>query len=117
MHLSALTVLALSLTITRLLFGAVLKKVPQYMVLISVWLLYLPAVYCMLEANTLFTAVTAMMLLGIGYAAAFPIVLGYISELYSNVIRHCIQYSFVYSTDRQYIHKLSCRNNFPELRE
>jgi MFS transporter, FHS family, glucose/mannose:H+ symporter len=83
--LSALTALALSLTLTRLILGAVLKKIPYYIVMYICLGFVFAGGVVLIGADSLFTAVTAMVLLGIGFAAAFPIVLGYISELYSSL--------------------------------
>jgi MFS transporter, FHS family, glucose/mannose:H+ symporter len=83
--LSALTVLALSLTLTRLVLGSVLKKAPSYLILYICVAFIFAGSIVLLGANTLTTAVVAMALLGIGFAAAFPVVLGYISVLYSTL--------------------------------
>jgi MFS transporter, FHS family, glucose/mannose:H+ symporter len=83
--LTALTFLAASLTVTRLILGWVLKKTASYIVLYICLGFVFAGSLVLLGADSLTSAITAMILLGIGYSAAFPVVLGYISELYSNL--------------------------------
>jgi MFS transporter, FHS family, glucose/mannose:H+ symporter len=83
--LTALTVLALSLTVTRLFLGWILKKIS------SKWILYLSMLFVISGGVVLLApenpslAITGMILLGIGFAASFPVLLGYISEIYSSL--------------------------------
>jgi MFS transporter, FHS family, glucose/mannose:H+ symporter len=83
--LTALTFLAASLTVTRLILGWVLKKTASFIVLYVCLGFVFAGSLVLLGAESLTSAIIAMILLGIGYSAAFPVVLGYISELYSNL--------------------------------
>ncbi len=83
--LSALTALALSLTVTRLILGGVLKKVQPYIVLYICIIFVIAGSIVLMGTNSLLSAVIAMILLGIGYSAAFPVVLGYVGELYASL--------------------------------
>jgi MFS family permease len=40
---------------------------------------------CMMFASSLFSAIIGLVLLGIGFAATFPVVLGYVGDIYANL--------------------------------
>jgi MFS transporter, FHS family, glucose/mannose:H+ symporter len=83
--LTALTILALSLTLTRLILGSVLKKIAPYKILYICLVFVFAGAIVMANTSGFTSAVISMVLLGIGYSAAFPVVLGYIGELYSDL--------------------------------
>lgn len=83
--LSALTALALSLTITRLILGGLLKKARPYIILYICIVFVIAGSVVLMGANDITSAIIAMILLGIGYSAAFPVVLGYVGELYASL--------------------------------
>lgn len=83
--LFTLTVLAISLTITRLILGGLLKKIPSFFVLYSCIISGLIGSLILMFGTNFISAVIAMIFLGIGFAAAFPVILGYIGEIYKNL--------------------------------
>ncbi len=83
--LFTLTVLAVSLTVTRLILGGLLKKISPYIVLYScITLAFIGSIILMISGS-ITTAVIAMIFLGIGFAATFPVILGYIGDIYTNL--------------------------------
>ncbi len=83
--LFTLTVLAISLTVTRLILGGLLKKIPSYIVLYSCLIFAAVGSLILIFGSNITSAVFAMIFLGIGFAAAFPVILGYIGDIYKNL--------------------------------
>ena len=83
--LFTLTVLAVSLTITRLILGGLLKKIPSYIVLYSCLAMAMIGSIILMAGSSITASVISMIFLGIGFAAAFPVILGYIGEIYTNI--------------------------------
>ncbi len=83
--LFTLTVLAVSLTITRLILGGLLKKIPSYIVLYSCIVSAFIGSIILMTGSSITTALIAMIFLGIGFAAAFPVILGYIGDIYTDL--------------------------------
>jgi FHS family glucose/mannose:H+ symporter-like MFS transporter len=80
--LYALTSLVAAMTVTRLLLGGLLKKVPAHFVLFaSAGFVAAGALLMMLRVDYP-SAVVAVILIGIGLSACFPVLLGYIGDLY-----------------------------------
>jgi MFS transporter, FHS family, glucose/mannose:H+ symporter len=80
--LFGLSCMVLGMTLTRLVLGFALKKVWSYGVLIS------GMVTCILGISILIFIpkyyIVALLLMGIGFAPVFPVILGYIGTLYAN---------------------------------
>jgi fucose permease len=77
-----LTVLAASLTTARLVLGWALTKVrSQTILLICLGSAFLGALLLSAAANS-GTAVAAMVLIGVGFSAAFPVLFAYLGELF-----------------------------------
>ncbi len=83
--LITLTVLAISLTVTRFILGGVLKKIPSFIVLYMCMIFAFTGSFILLIGTDFVSAIFAMIFLGIGFAAAFPVILGYIGEIYKNL--------------------------------
>ncbi len=83
--LYTLTVLAISLTITRLILGGLLKKIPSYIVLYSCIISAAIGSLILYFGSGISSSIIAMIFLGIGFSAAFPVILGYIGDIYSNL--------------------------------
>jgi MFS family permease len=83
--LFTLTVLAISLTVTRLILGGLLKKIPSYIVLYSCIIIAMAGSIILLTGNTITTSIISMIFLGVGFAAAFPVILGYLGDIYKNL--------------------------------
>jgi fucose permease len=80
--LMLLSVYVLSLTLTRLFLTALLRKVRPYIVLIISILLLLIAGGLLMGAGSFYLVVVCMVLLGMGTAGGFPVVLGFVGELF-----------------------------------
>jgi len=83
--LLALPLLVLGLTLARLVLGGVLKKLSAYIVLIGCLLSALLGVIILMIAGSYTLAVTGLVLLGIGFAAGFPVILGYVGQLFESL--------------------------------
>ncbi|KPK80559.1 MAG: hypothetical protein AMS27_16800 [Bacteroides sp. SM23_62_1] len=80
--LYALSAFVLSLTLTRLLLGFILRKIPSYLVqIISILIAFTGILILKLNSTYNFT-VFGLILLGMGFACGFPIILGYVGELF-----------------------------------
>ncbi|MGE5402810.1 MAG: MFS transporter [Ignavibacteriales bacterium] len=81
--LYALSAQVVALTITRLVLGFLLKKLPSYIVLyICIAIGTIGSIFLM-TATTMTMAVVGLALLGVGFSATFPVVLGYVGNIYS----------------------------------
>ncbi|MGE5315226.1 MAG: MFS transporter [Acidobacteriota bacterium] len=83
--LYGLSVQVAALTVTRLVLGAVLKKVPQHVVLLSGYAVLLAGALALMTSSSLAQSLLGLALLGVGFAAGFPVVLGYVGELYAKL--------------------------------
>ncbi len=81
--LLALTILAASLTVARLLLGGLLKRFAPNRVVYACLACALAGGILLLAATEIGMARAGMVLLGIGFAPVFPVVLGYVGERYS----------------------------------
>ncbi len=77
-----LTLLSASLTVTRLVLGGLLKRISRTAVLVASPLVAAAGVVLLGLAPGLSAASAAMVLIGVGYAAAFPVVLGIVGGLF-----------------------------------
>jgi fucose permease len=83
--LMLLSLFVLSLTLTRLLLAAVLSRISPYVTLmISIVILLSGALLLLLPISSM-VGIVGLVLLGIGTAAGFPVILGYVSELYTEL--------------------------------
>jgi len=83
--LLALTILNAALLLARLVLGFLLKKIRPYIVLYSCLFLILIGAVVLFISSEITTAYIGIALLGIGFAPGFPVVLGYIGELYPDL--------------------------------
>ncbi|MGE5352079.1 MAG: MFS transporter [Acidobacteriota bacterium] len=81
--LYALSAQVIALTITRLVLGFLLKKLPSYIVLYICMGVGTLGSVLLLTASSMTMAVIGLALLGVGFAATFPVVLGYVGNMYS----------------------------------
>ena len=80
--LFTLSIMIFSLSVTRLILGTVLKKIKSHIVLaISLCIAFLGGVI-MLLSNSFPASFIGMILLGIGTAAGFPVILGYVGTIF-----------------------------------
>ncbi len=83
--LLALTILNASLLLARLVLGFLLKKSKPYVVLFCCMILILSGGIILLLTSSVLWAYIGIAFLGIGFAPGFPVVLGYVGELYPNL--------------------------------
>ncbi len=83
--LYALSFSIVGLTITRLLLGALLKKISSLLVLFISLLLIGAGSLILIYTASYGMAFTALIIIGAGFAAGFPVILGYIGQLYSGL--------------------------------
>ncbi|WP_172594446.1 MFS transporter [Mariniphaga sediminis] len=82
--LKALSVFVVSLTVARIFLAAVLRRISAYKVLLFSIILLLAGVLVFSIQSTFSVYLTGLVLIGFGVAAGFPVVLAYVSHLYSN---------------------------------
>ncbi len=83
--LYALSFSIVGLTITRLLLGALLKKISSLIVLFISLLLIAAGSLILIYTATYGMAFAALVIIGTGFAAGFPVILGYIGHLYASL--------------------------------
>jgi MFS transporter, FHS family, glucose/mannose:H+ symporter len=93
--LYALTSLVAAMTITRLLLGGLLKKVASHLILFASTGFVAAGALLMMSHASYPSAVAAVILIGIGLSACFPVVLGYIGDMYPNKSGTAFSIAFV----------------------
>lgn len=83
--LYALSFSLVGLTITRLLLGTLLKKLSSVLVLLVSLILIIAGCGILYFTNTYPLAFTALVICGLGLSAGFPVMLGYLGQLYANL--------------------------------
>jgi MFS transporter, FHS family, glucose/mannose:H+ symporter len=73
------------LTVSRLLLGFILKKLSSYNVMLASLLITAAGSILLFYASTFTVALIAMVIMGVGLAAGFPVMLGYAGQLYPNL--------------------------------
>lgn len=81
--LYALTSFVAALTVTRLLLGSLLKRIASPIVLFASLGFSMAGSMTIMLGTSYSAAICGAILLGIGLSACFPVVLGYIGDLYS----------------------------------
>ncbi len=83
--LYALSIYILSLTLTRLVLSSLLRRIkPIYILLFSIGVIII-GLLLLLVSHTWIWFVPCFVLLGIGTASGFPVILGYVGELYKDL--------------------------------
>jgi MFS family permease len=75
----------LSLTLGRLILGGLLKKIAPYTVLITCVLLIYCGILVLMTGSTQFSSIFGLILLGFGFSAGFPVMLGFVGEIYADL--------------------------------
>jgi MFS family permease len=83
--LYALSIYIGSLTLTRLVLSSLLRLIRPYYVLVFSIVLIFTGIFLLLLSGTWIFFITCFVILGIGTAAGFPVILGYVGELYKNL--------------------------------
>ncbi len=83
--LYALSIYILSLTLTRLVLSSLLRRIkPLHILQFSIGVIFI-GIFLLLISHTWIWFITCFVLLGIGTASGFPVILGYVGELYKNL--------------------------------
>ena len=83
--LISLTIMSISLTISRLLLGIVLKKTEAWKVLAAGLLITLSGLMLMKFGASYELGMVGIGMLGFGAAAAFPVMLGYVGSMFPDI--------------------------------
>lgn len=90
-----LSVYWFGLMLARLILGIVLKSVKPATALFTCLLIALAGSVLMLFSSNLVPAVLSLFLIGMGFAATFPVILGYIGDLYPKFSGTAFSIAFV----------------------
>jgi len=83
--LISLTVMSISLTVSRLLLGIALKKIEAYKVLLSGLLITFSGLILMKFGTSYPIGMVGIGMVGFGAAAAFPVMLGYVGTMFPDI--------------------------------
>ncbi len=83
--LISLTVMSISLTVSRLLLGIALKKIEAYKVLLSGLLITFSGLILMKFGTSYSIGMVGIGMVGFGAAAAFPVMLGYVGTMFPDI--------------------------------
>jgi MFS transporter, FHS family, glucose/mannose:H+ symporter len=83
--LYGLSIQVAALTVTRLVLGGVLKKIPSHLVLLAGYAIICAGAVTLMMAGSLPIAMAGLALLGVGFAAGFPVVLGFVGAQYAKM--------------------------------
>jgi FHS family glucose/mannose:H+ symporter-like MFS transporter len=81
----ALSFMLLGLTVSRLVLGGLLKKMSSFTLMIISLVLVAIGAIVLLYGPSYELAFAALILIGIGLAGGFPVILGYIGQLYAHL--------------------------------
>jgi len=83
--LYALSIYVLSLTLTRLVLSSLLRQIkPLHVLLTSIGIIF-TGILLLLLSHTWIWFITSFVLLGVGTASGFPVILGYVGELFKDL--------------------------------
>jgi len=83
--LYALSFSVVGLTVARLLLGSLLKKISSFTVMLTSLLLVIIGSIIVMYTTSYTVAFTALIITGVGLAAGFPVILGYVGQLYAHL--------------------------------
>jgi MFS family permease len=83
--LYALSLSVVGLTIARLLLGSLLKKISSFSVMLVSLLLVIGSNLVLMNTHSYNLSVAAVIITGMGLAAGFPVILGYVGQLYAHL--------------------------------
>ena len=93
--LFALSLNLAGLTAIRLLLNNLLKKISSFKIMVASLILTTAGSILLLYANSYTTALAALIVIGAGFAASFPVILGYIGQLYAHLSGTAFSIAFV----------------------
>ena len=83
------------LTIIRLLLGNLLKKISSFSIMIISLLMAATGGFLLLYSNSYAYVLTSLFIIGAGFAASFPVILGYIGQIYASLSGTAFSIAFV----------------------
>ena len=84
--LYALSFSVLGLTVARLVLGSLLKKISSFTVLMVVFtVIVITGNFILMNSQSYPVAFAAVIITGLGLAAGFPVILGYVGQLYATL--------------------------------
>jgi MFS transporter, FHS family, glucose/mannose:H+ symporter len=93
--LYALSFFVGGLTVARLVLGALLKKISSFVILLFSLLLVAGACLLLYSTKDYNIAFAVLIMMGAGLAAGFPVILGYIGQLYASLSGTAFSIAFV----------------------
>lgn len=90
-----LSIFWLGIVIARLILGHILKTISSTFVLILCLLIAIIGITLMIVSNSLYLAIPALFLIGVGCSAGFPIILSFIGDLYPQLSGTAFSIAFV----------------------
>src|SRR5688572_19761847 len=93
--LFALSLNLAGLTVMRLLLNNLLKKISSFKIMVASLTLTAAGSILLLYATSYATALAALIIIGAGFAASFPVILGYIGQLYAHLSGTAFSIAFV----------------------
>lgn len=83
------------LTIARLLLGKLLKKISSFRIMIISLVLAVAGGFILLYSSSYNYVMAGLIIIGAGFAASFPVILGYIGQIYANLSGTAFSIAFV----------------------
>lgn len=83
------------LTLIRLLLGKLLKKISSFTIMIMSLSLAAAGGLLLLYSGSYIYVLIALIIIGAGFAASFPVILGYIGQMYANLSGTAFSIAFV----------------------
>ena len=80
--LFALSIMVVALSLTRLILGDLLKRIRPYLILIGCLFFIAMGSILMMFSSSYGPSIIGLIFMGVGFAAGFPVMLGYVSDLY-----------------------------------
>ena len=93
--LYALSFSLVGLTVTRILLGGLLRKISSFVVMLVSLCLLIAGCILLYFTGSYALSFVALIICGIGLAAGFPVLLGYIGQLYANLSGTAFSIAFV----------------------
>ncbi|MGZ8557312.1 MAG: MFS transporter, partial [Chitinophagaceae bacterium] len=93
--LYALSFSVVGLTVARLLLGSLLKKISSFAVMLASLLLVIVSNIILMNTFSYNIAFAALIITGLGLAAGFPVLLGYIGQMYAHLSGTAFSIAFV----------------------
>ena len=93
--LYALSFSVLGLTVARLLLGSLLKKISSFAVMLASLILVIAGNLILMNTFSYNIAFAALIITGLGLAAGFPVILGYVGQMYAHLSGTAFSIAFV----------------------